>query len=132
MQQDIPGGDDAVNPPIEEDCSQKPYLKEATTRNDDDDESTVTEEATLVSENEKDIESTLVKEEVSTELLQVAAQDTEVTVLGQDREKSSLEVHSVITNPQGFMDETKEDKTNDATVAEEETPEDKVRIILVY
>ncbi|KAL8474985.1 hypothetical protein ACS0TY_031419 [Phlomoides rotata] len=60
--EDIPDGDDAVNSPIEEDYSQKPHQKETTTRNNND--------------NEKDIECALVKEEVSTELLQVAAQDT--------------------------------------------------------
>lgn len=131
MQQDIPDGDDAVNSPIE-DGSQKPYLKEATTRNDNDDESTVTDEVKLLGENEKNVECTLMKEEVSTELMQVAAQDTKVSALGQDRETSSLKVQSEITNPQGFMDETKEDKTSNTTGAGEEIPEDKVRIILIY
>ncbi|KAL8475395.1 hypothetical protein ACS0TY_028164 [Phlomoides rotata] len=123
--EDIPDGDDAVNSPIEEEYSQKPHQKEATTRNYNDDESTVTNEMKFVGENEKDIECALVKEEVSTELLQVAAQDTKVSAIGQDRETSSLEVQPLTTDPQGFIDETKEDKTNDATGAEEGTPEDK-------
>ncbi|KAL8471272.1 hypothetical protein ACS0TY_028790 [Phlomoides rotata] len=123
--EDIPDGDDAVNSPIEEEYSQKPHQKEATTRNYNDDESTVTNKMKFVGENEKDIECALVKEEVSTELLQVAAQGTKVSAIGQDRETSSLEVQPLTTDPQGFIDETKEDKTNDATGAEEGTPEDK-------
>ncbi|KAI3474916.1 hypothetical protein Pfo_030227 [Paulownia fortunei] len=80
----IPDGDNEDNLLIEEDGSQKPSLKEVSTGKANDDESTVTHEAKFedessikddLFENEKNNEGTLVKEEVSIESLQVAAED---------------------------------------------------------
>lgn len=121
---DIPDGENEDTPSIEEDASQKPSLSDSSTGKANENESTTTHEARLgdksstdLYENEKTAEGTLIDEEISIQSLPVAAKDIKESALDLDRETSSLE-QSLTANPQ-------------ETAVQEDTREDKVRIILV-
>ncbi|KAL7140739.1 hypothetical protein ABFS83_08G008000 [Erythranthe nasuta] len=93
----IPDGDNEDKSLIEEDCSQHPSSNETSSGQANDDEAAITREANFVDESliktesfksEKNAEVTLVKEEVSIESLQVAANDIKDSAVEQDREIS--------------------------------------------
>ncbi|EYU44786.1 hypothetical protein MIMGU_mgv1a021799mg, partial [Erythranthe guttata] len=91
----IPDADSVDKSSIEEDCSQYPSSNETSSGQANDDEAAITREANFVDESlikaesfesEKNAEVTLVKEEVSIESLQVAANDIKNSAVEQDRE----------------------------------------------
>ncbi|KAK6155220.1 hypothetical protein DH2020_009468 [Rehmannia glutinosa] len=114
----VPTGDNEDNSPTNVGGLQKPSFTEASTGN------TADHESTVMYENEKNTEGTLIKEEISTESLQVAAGDIKASDSGQDRETGSLEEQRVIANPQEEVMGDNEDKKIDATDLEEETSKD--------
>lgn len=130
----VPSGDSEDSSPIEGDGSQNPSLKEASTENTSDHESTIqhdTKSADHLSENEKNIECDLTKEETPVKSLEVENEDTKATTSNQDRETGHVEEQGLITNPQGTVGDRTEDKVLDVTDTKEVTHEDKVRIVVV-
>ncbi|KAL7100632.1 hypothetical protein ACP275_08G008100 [Erythranthe tilingii] len=96
----IPDGDNEDKSSIKEDCSQHPSSNETSSGQANDDEAAITREANFVDESlikaesfesEKNAEVTLVKEEVSIESFQVAANDIKDSAVEQDRDISFKE-----------------------------------------
>ncbi|KAL7140751.1 hypothetical protein ABFS83_08G008000 [Erythranthe nasuta] len=114
----IPDGDNEDKSLIEEDCSQHPSSNETSSGQANDDEAAITREANFVDESliktesfksEKNAEVTLVKEEVSIESLQVAANDIKDSAVEQDREISFNEYKTKEENHEEMVEHLEKD-----------------------
>lgn len=70
----------------------------------------------------------MIKEDVSTELPQIAAEDREEPCLSEVKDTNSQEEQILCASPGVCINDNKENKTTAPTVFENETPKDEVSI----